>query len=113
MKRRRNPFVWSIPLAILLVVILIPYVWIFLASFKQRADLLTTPPRWLFDISFENYRQILGEKGFDTYLVNSLIIGFSSTALSVTVGTLAAYAFSRFKVPAGNHIFFYILATRL
>ena len=113
MKRRHNPFVWSIPLGVLLVIILIPYVWIVLASFKERADLLTVPPRWIFDLTFENYRQILSEKGFDTYLVNSLVIGFSSTALAVTVGTLAAYAFSRFNVPAGNHIFFYILATRL
>ena len=29
------------------------------------------------------------------------------------VGTLAAYGFSRFKIPAGNHLFFLILATRL
>lgn len=113
MRRIHNPYIWSIPLAILLVVILIPYIWIVLASLKERADLLTVPPKWLFDNTFENYRQILIEKDFDVYLVNSLIIGISSTVLSVTVGTLAAYAFSRFKVPAGDHIFFYILATRL
>jgi len=112
MKRRHNPFLWAVPLAALLFVVLIPYLWIILASFKHRADLLSVPPKWIFSPSLENYRQILVEKGFDQYLLNSLTVGFSSTALAVTVGTLAAYAFSRFKVPAGNHIF-YILATRL
>ena len=113
MIRRHNPYLWSIPLAVLLFVILIPYVWIILASFKQHVDLLTAPPKWLFHPTLENYREIFVEKDFDRYLLNSLIVGISSTALAVTVGTLAAYAFSRFVVPAGNHIFFYILATRL
>lgn len=110
---RRNPYTWSIPLAVLLITTLIPYIWIVLASFKPEADLLTEPPKWLFPATLGNYREILVDKQFAHYLLNSLIVGCSSTVLAVTVGTLAAYAFSRFKVPAGNHIFFYILATRL
>lgn len=113
MKRHHNPLLWAIPLALLLVVSLLPYVWIILSSLKRRADLLTTPPRWLFDPTFENYRQILIEKNFDNYLVNSLIVGLSSTFLAVSIGTLAAYGFSRFRIPAGQHLFLYILATRL
>src|SRR6202163_215565 len=45
-------------------------------------------------------------------LVNSLVIGFGSTFLSVFLGTLAAYAFSRFKVPAKDDLMFFILSTR-
>jgi multiple sugar transport system permease protein len=111
--KRSNPLFWAAPLTVLLVISLLPYLWIVLASFKARPDLLTQPPRWVFSPTFENYRQILVEKGFDTYLMNSLTIGIASTVIAVTVGTLAAYGFSRFKVPAGNHIFFYVLATRL
>lgn len=113
MARRRNPVLWAAPLGGLLAIALLPYAWLVMASFKARADLLTQPPRWVFQPSWENYRQILVEKGFDTYLVNSLVVGLGSTVIAVTVGTLAAYAFSRFKVPAGNHIFFYVLAMRL
>jgi multiple sugar transport system permease protein len=111
--RRGNRLLWALPLAVLLVVSLLPYLWIVLASFKARPDLLTQPPRWIFPPTLENYRQILVEKGFSIYLTNSLTIGIASTVIAVTVGTLAAYAFSRFRVPAGNHVFFYILAMRL
>lgn len=111
--RHGNPYLWAAPLALFLVVSLLPYLWIVLASFKARPDLLTQPPRWIFSPTLENYRQILVEKGFGTYLTNSLTIGVASTLIAITVGTLAAYAFSRFRVPAGNHIFFYVLATRL
>ena len=50
--------------------------------------------------------------GFDQFLLNSVIRQLRST-LSVDMGTLAAYCFSRYKIPAGEHLFFYILATRL
>lgn len=110
--RRRNWATFGIPLAFLLVVSLFPYIWIFLASLKERVDLITNDPKWIFPPTTINYLEILG-KGFDVYLMNSAIIGFGSTALCVTVGTLAAYGFSRYRIPAGNHLFFYILATRL
>ena len=109
---RRNWVTFVIPLLLLLAVALIPYIWIVLASFKQRVDLITTEPKWIFEPTVVNYVDIFG-KGFDRFLLNSIIIGSSSTALTVIVGTLAAYGFSRFKIPAGNHLFFLILATRL
>ena len=45
-------------------------------------------------------------------LMNSVIIGFGSTFLAVFLGTLAAYAFSRFKVPIKDDLMFFILSTR-
>ncbi len=110
---RRNPLTFVIPLVFLLAISLMPFIWILLASFKKKIDLITNEPKWItFDPTTINYVEIFS-KGFDQYFLNSAIIGFSSTFLVVTVGTLAAYGFSRFKIPAGNHLFFYILATRL
>jgi multiple sugar transport system permease protein len=45
-------------------------------------------------------------------LLNSVIIGFGSTLLAVFLGTLAAYAFSRFKIPLKDDLLFFILSTR-
>jgi multiple sugar transport system permease protein len=45
-------------------------------------------------------------------LANSVIIGFGSTFLAVFLGTLAAYGFSRFKVPLKDDLMFFILSTR-
>jgi multiple sugar transport system permease protein len=45
-------------------------------------------------------------------LMNSLVIGFGSTFLAVFLGTLAAYAFSRFKVRGKDDLLFFILSTR-
>jgi multiple sugar transport system permease protein len=45
--------------------------------------------------------------------LNSLIIGFGSTILATFLGTLAAYAFSRFKVALKDDLMFFILSTRM
>jgi len=110
---RRTPLMFYLVLPAMAFVALLPYAWTLATSFKQRADILSTPPIWIKNPSWFNYENMLFERGFDLYLMNSIIIGVSSTLIALTVGTLAAYAFSRFKVPAGNHLFFYILATRL
>ena len=46
-------------------------------------------------------------------LSNSIIIGFASTILAVALGTLSAYAFSRFKVVGKEDLLFFILSTRM
>jgi multiple sugar transport system permease protein len=55
----------------------------------------------------------VGASNFRPRFVNSLIIAFGSTALSVVLGVTAAYAFSRFKVPLKDDLMFFILSTRM
>ena len=46
-------------------------------------------------------------------LLNSIIIGGGSTVLAVGLGTLAAYAFSRFDIAGKDDLLFFILSTRM
>ncbi|MDB6084826.1 MAG: Binding-protein-dependent transport system inner rane component, partial [Gammaproteobacteria bacterium] len=112
MTRRLSPGFWLLLLG-LAAVALFPYVWIVLTSFKARTDILTTPPVWIHAPNLIKYHNMIVGRGFDRYLLNSIEIGISSTLLALVVGTVAAYAVARFRVPAGNHLVFYILATRL
>jgi len=56
---------------------------------------------------------ITGPSRFAGRFMNSVIIGFGSTFLAVFLGTLAAYAFSRFRVPMKDDLLFFILSTRM
>ena len=112
MANKLSPLFWFM-LALIAAIVLFPYAWIVLTSFKERTDILTTPPVWFHNLNIANYVNLLIGRGFSLYLWNSIIIGLSSTLLTLLIGTFAAFAFSHYKVPAGNHLFFYILATRL
>ena len=56
---------------------------------------------------------VVGNSNYIPRFANSLIIAFGSTALSVGLGVMAAYAFSRFKVPLNDDLLFFILSTRM
>ncbi|CCE09200.1 putative sugar ABC transporter, permease protein [Bradyrhizobium sp. STM 3843] len=56
---------------------------------------------------------VAGPSNYIPRYINSLVIAFGSTALSVGLGTLAAYAFSRFKIPLKDDLLFFILSTRM
>lgn len=58
-------------------------------------------------------QEITGPSDYVQRIVNSLIIAGFSTVLSVALGVLAGYAFSRFNMPGKNDLLFFILSTRM
>jgi len=51
--------------------------------------------------------------GYGNRYMNSLIVSIISTFLAVSMGTLTAYGFSRFRVPGEQDWLFFILSTRM
>jgi multiple sugar transport system permease protein len=73
---------------------------------------LPPPDGYCERIARERNMVIAGASKTPGRLLNSIVIGFGSTFLAVFLGTLAAYAFSRFKVPVKDDLMFFILSTR-
>ncbi len=78
-------------------------------------DLAKLPPPANFAEEIVRNRNmvIAGKSKFGERFTNSVVIGFGSTFLSIFLGTLAAYAFSRFKIPLKDDLLFFILSTRM
>ncbi len=78
-------------------------------------DLALLPePSTFYDRIVRQYDMIItGPSRYGERFLNSVVIGFGSTFLSVFLGTIAAYAFSRFKVPLKDDLLFFILSTRM
>ncbi|MFG6082929.1 carbohydrate ABC transporter permease [Paracoccus litorisediminis] len=91
------------------------YVNLFTTRTRQTAEFLAAnpPQTWYQEIVAKYGMVIAGPSRFGERFLNSVIIGFGSTFLSVFLGTLAAYAFSRFKVPLKDDLLFFILSTRM
>ncbi|MGD9914983.1 MAG: carbohydrate ABC transporter permease [Rhizobiaceae bacterium] len=79
----------------------------------DQVDTLPPPANFAEEIVREQGMMITGPSRYGARFLNSIIIGFGSTFLSVFLGTLAAYAFSRFKVPLKDDLLFFILSTRM
>jgi multiple sugar transport system permease protein len=109
-----------------------PLYWIAVSSIKTRAEVISKVPTYIpflqFQPTLDNYSSILiggaieSETGvrasadlsvFRDRLINSIIIAGTSTILAVGLGTLTAYAVSRFRIPAESDLMFFILSTRM
>jgi multiple sugar transport system permease protein len=78
------------------------------AEYEQTEDL-----NWADQVMLKSGQAIIGQSDYVRRLKNSLIIAGTSTVLSVVFGLLAAYAFSRFRVPGEGDLLFFILSTRM
>jgi len=92
------------------------YVNLFTDRTRQTPEYMASlppPETWYDELVRSRNMVITGPSRFAGRYLNSLIIGFGSTFLAVFLGTLAAYAFSRFKVPLKDDLLFFILSTRM
>jgi multiple sugar transport system permease protein len=92
------------------------YVNLFTVRSRQTPEFIASLPpaeTWYEKMVRSHNMVIAGPSKVVPRFFNSLIIGFGSTFLAVLLGTLAAYAFSRFRVPLADDLLFFILSTRM
>ena len=110
-----GPVLW-LGLAALTLFALLPFVWVFLASFKTRAELYATPIVYLpAALSVANYVEAWTSKltPFSRFFANSLWVSSVTMVATTLVSILAGYALARFRF-AGRQTFLLIfLATQM
>jgi multiple sugar transport system permease protein len=92
---------------------LIPILWGFLISIRQPADAFAIPPKLIFEPTLIFHYEVWVERGFLSFLANSLIIAAGTIAISVPIGTLAAYGMARTQSRHSGKLLFGLLAVRM
>ncbi len=97
-KRLQNIF-YGLFFIFFIGMIVFPFIWQFLNSFKTQADLFSIPPiifptKW----TLQNYIDAFTRQPFLLYIKNSFVIALGSTVLSIFAGSLAAYSISRTNI---------------
>lgn len=94
-------------LSIWAVVVLFPFYWMVLTSFKSYGAYNgeRTPVFFTLSPTLENYENAFTAVPLLGYLLNTLIFSVITTAAMVVVSTLAAYAFARLKFKGKNLMF--------
>jgi multiple sugar transport system permease protein len=84
-------------IALALVVVVGPFLWILMNSFKSQIAILTGA--WVFTPTLDSYSDVLLSRRSDFLhaLYTSLIVATLSTAIVLVIATLAAYSLYRFR----------------
>jgi sn-glycerol 3-phosphate transport system permease protein len=101
-----------LPIVLATLVVVLPLVWMILASFKSPAELLTQTPRVLPD-SFapSNYTEAAETVPFGRLFLNSMLVTGVGAGIKVALAVLTAYALVFVRFPGKKIIFALILAT--
>jgi multiple sugar transport system permease protein len=100
--RTRRVLKWTgnLLLVVFLVWTLVPFYWMLATSLKKDKEIygfeVTLVPR---QPNLDAYRRLFAQTPFVKYLVNSTIIAVSTTAASLVLGCLGAYALARLRFP--------------
>jgi multiple sugar transport system permease protein len=98
-------------MAVLGVLMLLPFAWLFSMSFRLPAEAYRMPPSFLPpNLDFKNYRAVLDSSvPFLQIYWNSLEVAVLVTVGQLITCTLAAFAFARLEFPGRDSLFFVML----
>ena len=90
-----------------------PILWMVAMSFRPNPEIFDAPPR-LFpkQPTAEAYRAIIFSPLRLRYFINSYIVAFTVTFLTLVFALLAAYSLSRFSYPGKKTIHMFIISTQ-
>ena len=89
-----------------------PVLWMVLTAFKQERDAFTSPPKFAFSPTLDQFDAVL-TGGLNAALLNSLWVTLGSTALVILLALPAAYALSVRPVEKWQDVLFFFLSTRM
>ncbi len=82
----------------LLLLVLFPFYWMTITSFKSEDQMRSLVSMfWPSPVVLENYEQLLTKTEFVSWYGNSVLVAVSSTLLATAVGTIGAYALARLR----------------
>lgn len=101
-------------LAAVCVLVLYPFLWVVISSFKLEKDIVTYPPTFFADgYTLENYKRILDYLPIFTYLKNTVIFAVGVGLCNILFDSMTGYAFARMQFRGKNLLFGLILVTMM
>lgn len=92
------------------LIMIVPLVYMLVTSFKHNQYVLELPPQFIpHHATSANYREAWTSNKFERYFLNSLIVAIATTAASLLLSSMMAFAFARLRFPGRNVLFGVIL----
>ncbi len=87
----------TIVLMLFTLMVLIPFIWMVIMSFRTTADILNDPFGLPKTLDVENYGKLLfdPEIGFMRYFFNSIVVSVGALLVTLVLSTMGGYGFGR------------------
>lgn len=101
-------------LILIAFVVLLPFYWMLISSLKSTTEYMKNPPTiFPHEFHFENFLFAFQIANLKRLFFNTIFVGLVSTALSLVITILSAFAFARLEFKGKNALFAALLATMM
>jgi multiple sugar transport system permease protein len=93
-----------------LLLVVGPFLWMLLGSFKTTAEIRQVPPTWLpVHPTLQNYTDLLAEQEFPRYFFNSTVVATAITLGNLLFCSMLGYALAKLEFPGKRVLFLLVL----
>ena len=97
-----------------IIVMCFPIAWMLTVSVRPNVEVTKIPPDWLPRVfTLEAYQKIVGNPKYLRVFINSCGIAVVVTALSLAIGSMAAYALARFRFIGHRAVLMFLITTQM
>ena len=102
---RKIVTVW-LPLVVFLIVLLFPFYWMVITTFKPNEELLSREgnPFWVQNPTLAHIKKLLFDTAYPEWLWNTVLVSVVATFLSIVCSVLAAYAIERLRFRGSRYV---------
>ena len=95
-----------LPLGVFLFVLLFPFYWMGITTFKPNEELLSREgnPFWVNNPTLAHLRKLLFDTAYPEWLWNTMLVAVVSTFLSIACSVFAAYAIERLRFRGSRYV---------
>lgn len=113
-KKKTNGLLSNILLVVVMILVLFPFAWLLISSFKFEKDIITYPPSILANrYTLDNYIKVWTTIPLFKYIVNTIIFAGGVVITSVFLDSLSGYAFARMNFKGKQFFFYFVLVTMM
>ena len=83
-----------------LFLVVVPFLWMLISSFKPEREVRAVPPTWWPEtITLDNYDRLFTQLDFPTYFMNSVIVALAVTIGNMVFCSMLGYALAKLDFP--------------
>jgi N-acetylglucosamine transport system permease protein len=97
-------------LAVWSIIVMVPFLWVVLSSFKSTKEILASPFSLPAHWSFDNYVNAWTDAGIRKFFLNTVIVVGAALVLVMLLGAMCSYVLARFKFFGARFIYYSMLA---
>jgi multiple sugar transport system permease protein len=104
--RMRRIVTLYLPITAFLIVLLFPFYWMAITSFKPNAELLSREgnPFWVVNPTLEHFHHLIFETPYPDWMWNTVLVTVIATFASLAASVFAAYAIERLRFRGSKQV---------